>query len=44
MAKEQKRSTKEAKKPKAAKPAVEPKTSLFTKGSLIPVSMPKQKK
>ncbi len=44
MAKGQKRSNKEVKKPKAAKkPAVEPATSAFSKGTRNPVQMPKKK-
>jgi hypothetical protein len=43
MAKGQMRSNKEAKKPKAKKPAVAPATSnLKLKGSLTPVSFPKK--
>ncbi len=44
MAKGQKRSNKEVKKPKAAKkPVAEPATSAFTKGARTPVQMPKKK-
>jgi hypothetical protein len=43
MAKGQMRSNKEAKKPKAKKPAASPATSnLKLKGSLTPVSFPKK--
>lgn len=44
MAKSQKRSNREIKKPKAAKkPAAEPATSAFSKGTRNPVGMPKKK-
>lgn len=44
MAKAQKRSNREAKKPKAAKPAPTPETlGLLSKGTTAPVSPPKKK-
>lgn len=45
MAKGQKRSTRETRKPKAAKPApAGAPTGLLAKGSTSPTGMPKQKK
>lgn len=45
MAKGQKKSNREVRKPKAAKPAAAAATSssLMTKGSLAPVGLPKKK-
>lgn len=45
MAKGQKRSNREVRKPKANKqPAAAATSSLLTKGTMAPVSMPKKKK
>jgi hypothetical protein len=45
MAKGQKRSNKEVRKPKAVKqPAAEPAASPFAKGARAPISSPKKKK